>query len=173
MENGKARQEKIKATLHAAQNPVSATQFAKSFAVSRQTIVGDIALLRATGEKILATPTGYEYAQPTMPLQYTIVCVHTLAQTEEELQIIIDGGGTVMNVAVDHPIYGQLSGQLIIRNHQDIRQFMQHLERFKGHLLSELTNGVHSHLIAVENENQIEQIKVALQQKGILYDTLG
>lgn len=170
MENGKVRQEKIKSTLLSAKKAVSATHFAKEFGVSRQTIVGDIALLRAGGEDILATPMGYEYAEPVEPLQFTVVCQHTLAQTEQELLLIIHAGGTVLNVAVDHPIYGQLSGQLTIRNESDVHQFMYHLQRFKGHLLSELTDGVHSHLIAVQKASQMDEIRQKLRDNEILYE---
>ena len=39
--------------------PVSAAALARRFSVSRQIIVGDIALLRASGADISATPRGY------------------------------------------------------------------------------------------------------------------
>ena len=55
------RQAHIKAALSTAAEPLSASSFARRFTVSRQTIVGDIALLRAQGEPIIATPRGYSY----------------------------------------------------------------------------------------------------------------
>ena len=39
--------------------PLSAAKIAKSLHVSRQIIVGDVALLRAAGHAIIATPRGY------------------------------------------------------------------------------------------------------------------
>ena len=42
-----------------AEHPVSATALAGQFSVSRQIIVGDIALLRAAGANIVSTPRGY------------------------------------------------------------------------------------------------------------------
>ena len=53
----KERREQIYRQLTTA--PVSATALAKQFAVSRQVIVGDIALLRAEGCSITATARGY------------------------------------------------------------------------------------------------------------------
>lgn len=44
--------------LRAAKAPVSATALAKKLSVSRQIIVGDVALLRAAGEAVTATPRG-------------------------------------------------------------------------------------------------------------------
>ncbi|WP_423797116.1 HTH domain-containing protein, partial [Mycobacterium tuberculosis] len=52
---GAERREQIRAKLSQAQSPISATTLAKQFAVSRQTIVGDISLLRAHGTAIAAT----------------------------------------------------------------------------------------------------------------------
>jgi len=53
------RREKIARRLEQADGPVSATALAKEFSVSRQIIVGDVALLRAAGLDIAATPRGY------------------------------------------------------------------------------------------------------------------
>ena len=57
---GSERREQIRSKLSQTQVPVSATTLAKQFNVSRQTIVGDISLLRAHGTAIVATLQGYE-----------------------------------------------------------------------------------------------------------------
>ena len=57
--NAAKRREEIRALLREADVPMSAGAIAARFSVSRQIIVGDIALLRAAGEGILATPRGY------------------------------------------------------------------------------------------------------------------
>ena len=53
------RRKAIASILRAADGPISASALAEKFSVSRQIIVGDIALLRSSGEEILATPRGY------------------------------------------------------------------------------------------------------------------
>lgn len=53
------RRKAIADVLRAADAPISASALAEKFSVSRQIIVGDIALLRSSGEEILATPRGY------------------------------------------------------------------------------------------------------------------
>ena len=47
--DGDIRRREIVKRLRETEKPISATRFAKAFDVSRQIIVGDVALLRATG----------------------------------------------------------------------------------------------------------------------------
>ena len=60
------RREKIKEMLQKTDHPVTASSLAEHFSVSRQIIVGDIALLRASGLQILATPRGYLMDSPSV-----------------------------------------------------------------------------------------------------------
>ena len=60
--------------------PISASKLAKELSVSRQIIVGDVALLRASGEKVLATPRGYVIDLSVASDQYTVACVHDFEQ---------------------------------------------------------------------------------------------
>ena len=53
------RRAEILEVLRGTKGAVSATQLAARFGVSRQVIVGDVALLRAEGADICATPRGY------------------------------------------------------------------------------------------------------------------
>ena len=53
------RRQAIARRLERARSPVSATALAREFSVSRQIIVGDVAILRAGGQEITATPRGY------------------------------------------------------------------------------------------------------------------
>ena len=53
------RHKQILTILKESNSPIVARKLAEKFEVSRQVIVGDIALLRAAGEEILSTPKGY------------------------------------------------------------------------------------------------------------------
>ena len=55
--NSQQRRQQLLVLLRQNSGPVSATAIAKEFGVSRQIIVGDVALLRAAGEQISATRT--------------------------------------------------------------------------------------------------------------------
>ena len=50
------RREKLLSFLRNAKKPLTGTQLAREFSVSRQIIVGDISVIRATGTTIYATP---------------------------------------------------------------------------------------------------------------------
>ena len=53
------RRQAILEHLRQSSRPVSAGLLAERFSVSRQVVVGDVALLRASGADISATPRGY------------------------------------------------------------------------------------------------------------------
>ena len=81
-----------------------------SFKVSRQVIVQDIALLRAEDKKILLLTgdmflTGKSEKREN-DIRVFCVC-HSTKDTQDELQTIVDYGGHVLDVAVDHPLYGR------------------------------------------------------------------
>ena len=106
------RRSRISARLHEAHQPISATALAKELGVSRQIIVGDVALLRAAGQAITATARGYvipDAGETGLPRQ--VACRHDGTGTRDELNAMVDCGCTVVDVIVDHPVYGQLSGR--------------------------------------------------------------
>lgn len=123
------RRKAIADVLRAADAPVSASALAEKFSVSRQIIVGDIALLRSSGEEILATPRGYVTPKEARGIVRRVAVKHTPQEMEAELNTIVDNGCTVIDVIVDHPIYGQLTGPLQISNRYEVSQF---IERCKG-----------------------------------------
>ena len=75
--NSAQRREKLLNMLWEESRPLSATAIAKEFGVSRQIIVGDVALLRAAGENIAATPRGYVLQKERSSHTKTIACRHT------------------------------------------------------------------------------------------------
>jgi hypothetical protein len=165
------RRDKIMERLKKASTPVVARELADSYDVSRQVIVGDIALLRASGEEILSTPKGY-IMRPSVDSHYKkkIVCQHSKDQTEEELLTIVRLGGEVIDVIVEHPLYGEMSGALNIRSQDDVRTFLEQLDREEASLLSDLTDGLHTHTISAKNKDIIGKIEESLKTKGLLYE---
>lgn len=167
--NSAERQAQIGMQLSTAEKPITATSFAEQFGVSRQTVVGDIALMRARGEDLVATPRGYMYVKETRH-QAVIVCRHEPSQAGDEMSRIVDNGGALLDVIVDHPLYGQLRGELQIRTHAEINLFLGRMKKNQGKMLSELTDGVHLHTIAYETPDQLTAIKDALRKAGYLYE---
>jgi len=171
--NAESRRNAILKFLEQSDAPVSATVLAIRFSVSRQIIVGDIAILRAAGEQITATPRGYllHREERADGLVKTVACVHTVEQTEEELCIMVDNGCTVLDVVVEHPIYGQITGPLQIASRYDVRQFVERLETEGGSPLSALTGGIHLHTLQCPDEDAYKRTCEQLKVAGILLET--
>lgn len=149
-----------------ADRPISATALAGRFSVSRQIIVGDIALLRAAGLDIVATPRGYKLGETTGLIR-AVACLHTAGQTEAELLTMVDHGCTVVDVVVEHPLYGQITGQLSLASRYDVAQFVGKIRDSVP--LSALTGGVHLHHLRCPDEAAYQRVCRALEGLGILY----
>jgi transcriptional regulator of NAD metabolism len=167
----KERRNEINNILAAAEEPVSASMLAQGLNVSRQIIVGDVALLRAAGVGIIATPRGYILTPETTGVKHTIACLHSGNEAmEAELNLIVDCGCSALDVIVDHPVYGQLTGQLSLSSRYDVEQFKQRMEEANAMPLSTLTEGIHLHTISCPNEAAFQRVKKKLRELGILLE---
>lgn len=164
------RRQQIMGLLRASADPITGSELARRLGVSRQIIVQDVALLRAAGEQIIATPQGYILYAKTPPTATTAVlaCQHTREQTEDELNTLVDLGIKVVDVIVEHPIYGELRGILMLQSRADTREFVRRLEETGAELLSALTKGVHLHTVEASKAAAIEKARTALARKGYL-----
>lgn len=156
--------------LSQAAGPVSASVLAARFSVSRQIIVGDIALLRAGGLDIAATPRGYLLPRPTPGLTRQLACVHRPEDMGRELELMVDNGCTVLDVIVEHPVYGQLTGSLQLASRHDVRQFLDRCARSDARPLSDLTGGIHLHTLSCPDEAAAERVRTALRALGVLVE---
>jgi hypothetical protein len=152
--------------------PVTGTELAKKANVSRQVIVGDITLLKAHNEPIIATSRGYLYmpAAESGSAEKIIACCHDRNRTEEELNMIVDHGVTVKDVKVEHPVYGDLTASIMVSNRQEVKAFIKEMNERKASLLSELTSGVHLHTLSAPSGRMIEKAVAALKEAGILVE---
>ena len=155
--------------LTTAQTPISATALAQQFSVTRQVIVGDIALLRAEGHRITATPRGYMIPSEA-GLVRTIACFHRAEDTQRELFAMVDCGCTVVDVIVEHPVYGQLTAPLALSSRYDVEQFIHRMKTSHAQPISALTGGVHLHTLSCPSEAVFAHLKETLADMGMLYD---
>lgn len=169
------RREEILQYLKEQRAPASAASIARRMGVSRQVIVGDIALLRAQGSDIIATARGYTMAPAHGGGRYVgkVACQHAPADTEAELMTIVEHGGEVLDVVVDHSLYGEITGQLNIATPADVRQFAQKVRSNEVSLLSDLTGGIHLHTVACRDAAAFEAITRALAEGAFLYTPAG
>ena len=151
-----------------AAEPVSAAALAQRFSVSRQIIVGDVALLRAEGADITATPRGYLLGRRSAGIERRVACIHGPEDMERELNAIVDAGGEAVDVVVEHPVYGQLTGLLGVRFRYDVGEFLRRVEAHGARPLSELTGGIHLHTIRCPDEKTFQRVERSLQNENIL-----
>lgn len=166
--NTAERRERILEHLKGADRPLSATALAQKLAVSRQIIVGDVALLRAAGEGITATPRGYVLERPRAGIVGTVACLHRGEDMERELTLMVDQGCTVENVIVEHPVYGQLTGPLELSSRYDIMEFIRKVEENAARPLSALTDGIHLHTLRCPDRETLDRTVKALGEAGFL-----
>ena len=166
--NAQDRRKEILNILSGNREPVNATALAHQLGVSRQIIVGDIALLRAGGAEISATPRGYLLSREDAALKRTVACQHTFEQMVEEMNIMVDQGCVVEDVIVEHPVYGQLVGKLELSNRYEVSQFNQRCLEAKAQPLSLLTDGVHLHTLRCPDEGAYERVCQGLEEAGFL-----
>jgi transcriptional regulator of NAD metabolism len=168
---GEERRKKIIEFLRSSEEPVSGAELSKRLNVSRQVIVQDIALLRAVNRNIISTTKGYVlYYQEVQKVNRCFLVKHSDDEIEDELCTIVDNGGKVLDVIVMHDIYGEISTGLIIKNRQDVYDFV---EKLKGHRtipLKELTGGVHLHTVEADSEAILDSIERKLREKHYLVD---
>ncbi|HEX3017495.1 MAG TPA: transcription repressor NadR [Caproicibacter sp.] len=166
------RREKIQEMLKESDRPVSAGTFARMLGVSRQIIVGDVALLRAANVPIAATPRGYviENREDRAGIIRTIACRHSRENITLELYAIVDNGCGVLDVIVDHAVYGQISGQLHIFSRYDADDFVKKLSKSGSLPLCNLTEGVHLHTLTCPSEEAYQRVLEKLKELNILFE---
>ena len=168
---GEMRREQLVQLLKQASAPVSGTDLAKRLGVSRQVIVQDIALLRAVNKNILSTNKGYILYAPEISIgrvKRNYAVSHTKEEIRDELYTIVDCGGKVLDVVVEHDIYGQITADLILCNRLDVDEFVERIENSKSRPLKVLTDGEHWHTVEADSERMLDKIEEELKKKGYL-----
>ena len=165
------RRAEILDMLSHAESPIAAKDIATKFGVSRQVIVQDMAVIRASVPGIIATNRGYL-------LQADKVCSrefkvrHGIEQLEEELNLFVDCGGTIKNVSISHRVYGRITAEMDISSRQDVSEFIERIGSSKSSLLGNATSGYHYHLIEASSEDRLDLIEQKLEKAGLLVPLL-
>lgn len=171
--NAENRRKGIIEALENASVPVSAASLADIYGVTRQIIVADIALLRASGYGIRAEHKGYVLDKAdASALTKKIAVKHDKESVCDEFYAIVDNGGRVLDVSVDHSVYGRISAELNVASRYDADKFVEKINLTGANPLSLLTYGLHIHTIAVENEESFLRIKDKLTELGIFIEAM-
>lgn len=161
------RRKEIANLLISEQKAVSGSTLSKKFGVSRQIIVQDISVLKASGYEILSTHNGY-IIQNTPLVERVFKLYHTTDQTEDELNLIVDLGGTVVDVFVWHKVYGKVTAKLNIFSRLHVKQFIEGVRTGKSTELMNITGGYHYHTVSAETNEILDNIEKALEERNYI-----
>lgn len=171
--NTEERRVKLLERLECTDQPLTGTLLANELKVSRQIIVGDIGIIRAMGKNIYATPRGYiipKEEKEKKRIITTITCRHDMEGLRHELEVIVDNGGKVRDVIVEHPLYGEIRCDLFLSTRRDVINFWRRMEKCKATPLLVMTGGIHLHTLEVPDKETMNAICRDLRQEGILVE---
>lgn len=161
------RRKEISEILMSEEKPVSGGVLAEHFGVSRQIIVQDISVLKAKGYDILSTHYGYILnASPLIERVFKVH--HTTEQTEDELNCIVDLGGTVVDVFVWHKVYGKIEAKLNIFSRHHVKLFIEGVRSGKSTELMNVTGGYHYHTVRAESDEHLNRIFTELKNRNYI-----
>jgi len=165
--NGEKRRELILEMLQTNSTPLSGSELAKRLGITRQVIVHDIALLRAANQNILSTHRGYILNNPTRTKRVFKV-KHSGDQIADELNVIVDAGGRILDVFVEHKLYGEIKVPLSIASRKAVQEFIDFIATEEASPLSQLTDEFHFHTVEADSEEILDAIEMDLKEKGYL-----
>lgn len=167
MMTGEERRAYIIEQIKKSNKPLSGTKLAEACEVSRQVIVQDVALIRASGYDIMSTNRGY-IIHEQKSFRRTFKVQHTEDQVEEEMTSIVDLGGKIINVRVNHKVYGRMEAELNVGSRRKVSEFMEDIRRGKSSPLMRITSNYHYHIVEAESEEILDEIEAMLSEKGML-----
>lgn len=167
--NGEQRRQEILHLLKTQGIPLSGSLLANLLNVSRQVIVQDIALLKASDHVILSTNRGYVLFEPQDQQKQRVLRVrHSTEEISDELYTIVDAGGYILDVFVRHMVYGEIKAPLSLRTRSDVDGFMKQLSLGQVQPLKLLTDDFHYHTVIAESDQMLDAIEQRLLEKGYL-----
>lgn len=168
---GSKRRAQLLDLLKKSDRALSGTALSKTLGVSRQIIVQDVALLRASHHDILSTPRGYVlYTKEQTVYSRRYKVRHSSSELENELNLIVDQGAQVIDVIIEHPIYGEIHGNLGLSSRRDVNVFLQRVKEQKGIPLLEMSNGFHYHTVTADQKEILDEIGLQLKNAGYLVE---
>lgn len=165
--NAVERRNEIIRLITTSAEPLSGSMLSRELNVSRQVIVQDVAILKASGYDILSTNKGY-ILNDTAACTRVFKVHHTNSDTEDELNTIVDIGGCIVDVFVWHRVYGKIEAKLNISSRRGVQQCVEGLVSGKSTALMNITSGYHYHTVKADSEETLDLIEKALEEKKYL-----
>lgn len=163
------RREEILSLIGNTENPIPANVLKERFNVSRQVIVQDIAVLRAGGYDITSTNRGY-FLNTRAKAARVFKCRHNFDEIVREGNLIINAGGTVEDIFVNHRVYGRISARLDLHNRTHVEELYRSLVSGASKPLMSVTDGYHYHTVTADSEEKLDEIERLLRESGYLIE---
>jgi transcriptional regulator of NAD metabolism len=168
--SSETRRARIEEILRSGDGPITGTELSATLGVSRQAIVNDVAILRAAGAPIHGSPRGYFLGDGFEGPVSAIACHHGREASRDELEILVDRGITVLDVVVEHELYGEVQASMMVASRADVDRYVDALETSKAKPLSSLTSGVHIHHVRAPSPDALEAARRELAARGFLLE---
>jgi transcriptional regulator of NAD metabolism len=123
-----------------------------------------VARFRDLGVSVIDRPEDAPAAQP----KRVFFVRHTTEQVLEEFLTVIDLGGRILDVAVEHELYGPIRADLLIENVRDAEEFVERLKLCRDNPLKVLTDDCHFHTVSAPSEKLLDLIEAELRERGFL-----
>lgn len=163
------RRREILSLIGNTQSPIPAGVLSEKFAVSRQVIVQDIALLRANGYDVISTNRGYVLGGSSRA-ERVFKCRHGFDEICAEGNLIISLGGKVEDIFVNHRVYGRISARLDLSNATHVEELYRSLVSGASKPLMSVTDNYHYHTVSADSEERLDEIQAALKEAGYLIE---
>ena len=163
------RRAEILSLIGNSRNPVTANFLSEKYSVSRQVIVQDIALLRAQGYGVISTNRGYVLGTG-LGAERVFKCRHSFEELVEEGELIINLGGRIEDITVNHRIYGKISARLGLYNRMHVEELYRSLVTGASKPLMSVTDGYHYHTVSADSEEVLDEIENSLRKRGFLIE---
>ncbi len=165
--SGEERRRKVLEKIEKSKKAISGSVLASEFGVSRQVIVQDIALLKAQDHDIVSTHFGYTLKKEQR-VNREFYVEHSDEEIEDELTLVVDAGGKVESVWVEHPVYGKIKAPMSVSSRAELDCFMEDFRKGKAIPLKNMTGSAHYHLISAEDKSILDEIEAKLRVRGYL-----
>lgn len=166
---GEKRREEILSLIGNTENPIPANVLKEKFNVSRQVIVQDIAILRANGYDVISTNRGY-VLNVKIQASRVFKCRHSFEEIVDEGILVIEAGGRIEDIFVNHRIYGRINARLDLINRMHVEELYRSLVSGASKPLMSVTDGYHYHTVSADSEETLDKIENKLRERGFLIE---
>lgn len=163
------RRSEILSLLGNADNPIPANVLKERFGVSRQVIVQDVAAIRAEGYDITSTTRGYILNSKVKAVR-VFKCRHSFEELIKEGEIVIEHGGRIVDIFVNHRVYGRISARLDLNSKIHVEELYRSLVSGASKPLMSVTDGYHYHTVTADSEQALDEIENSLRATGFLIE---